>query len=98
MAQSVERQTLDFSSVHDTKVVESSLVLGSMLLLGMEPACDSLAPSPSSPPSFTDTHTLSLKNKIKSLKIHGIIQNICFCVQNFSLSKMILVIISLLYQ
>ena len=43
VARSIEHQTLDFSSGHDPRVMESSPVSGS--LLSMEPAWDSLSPS-----------------------------------------------------
>jgi len=51
VAQSVKHLTLDFSPGHDFRVMRSSPVLGSML--SIEPAWDSLfpSPSPSAPPN-----------------------------------------------
>ena len=57
MAQLIEHPTLDFSSGHCLKVVASD----SGSELGVEPACDSLSPSPSVPPQphapFKKTHS-----------------------------------------
>ena len=51
--------TPDFSSGHDLRVVRSILELGSAL--SVEPAWDSLSPSPSAPPLLSSTLSLSLK-------------------------------------
>ena len=59
MAQSVEHLTLDFNSGHDPKVMGSSPMLRSMLTV--EPAYDSLSPSPFAPPPLI--HLFSLKTE-----------------------------------
>ena len=64
MAQFVKCLTLDFGSGHALRVMRSSPPVGSML--GEESAGDS--PSPPLPSSHSCTHTLSLSNKLKSLK------------------------------
>ena len=59
-AQQVKRLTLDFGSGHDLTFVRSSLASGSGP--GLEPAWDSLSPSPSAPPLLALTVP---QNKIK---------------------------------
>ena len=62
VAQSVERPTS--AQVMISHFVSSSPMLGSMLTAQrLEPASDSVSPSLSLCPSYTHTHTLSLKNK-----------------------------------
>ena len=58
VAQSVQHQTLDFSWVHDLRVMRLSPVLGSVLILK-----DSLSPSPFVP--LPPTLVLSLAHSLK---------------------------------
>ena len=60
MAQPVEWPALDFSSGHDLRVLESSPTLGSAL--SMEPAWDSLPPSP-----LSLYPTCALSNKFRTI-------------------------------
>ena len=60
LAQSVKCLSLDFGSGHDLRVMRLSPALGSVLRV--EPALDSLFPSPSAPPPahvFMQMHALS---------------------------------------
>lgn len=61
----VKLQTLDFGLGHDPRVMRSNPVLGSVL--AMEPAWDSLLPSPSVPPHLS-ARSLSLSQNKQNHK------------------------------
>jgi len=69
MAQLVEHLTLDFRLGHDSRVGESRPTLGSVL--GMEPAWDSLSPSPSPRPHYACSLFLSHTHKKNLSNLEG---------------------------
>lgn len=72
MAHSIESPTLDFSSGHHLRVLRSSLVSGSVL--SVDPAWNSLSPSPSVPPPDL-VFSLFLRKKKKNCKALTTISN-----------------------